>query len=408
MLIQFRFQNFKSFRDDTILDLSATKTTDHSNHVVSFGTERLLPAAAIFGANASGKSNVLEAFRFMKTYVMNSFNYGGDSDKKTRKLKHMPFLFDSASCGAVSSFEVYFIRGGVNHSTTCNYGFTLNQDGVQEEWLNTAKSEEDTQQIFYRKGAHLDLSGLPEKIRENIRSSLEQEVLVVSLGAKLKMDLLKEVRDWFYEIEFLNFGVPGEDVLLSRIMPASLDTAAVSYLSVFDPSIVDFQVEKDNSGEYRNVYALHRAKNGATISLPLEQESSGTLKMLTLYPYLQSTLRRGGVLFVDELNSRLHPLLARTFLLTFLNPQINTSHAQIIFTTHDAWQLSNKLFRQDEVWFTAKDEEGVSTLYSLADFPDEEGTSQSAEDYGENYLLGKYGAIPILKNFDVSERKKDG
>ena len=110
MLIQFRFKNFKSFRDDTILDLSATKITEHSNRIISAGYEKLLPAAAIFGANASGKSNVIEAFRYMMTYVLESFSYGGDPDdkkNKSRKLKYTPFLFDGTSRDAESSFEVY-------------------------------------------------------------------------------------------------------------------------------------------------------------------------------------------------------------------------------------------------------------------------------------------------------------
>lgn len=107
----------------------------------------------------------------------------------------------------------------------------------------------------------------------------------------------------------------------------------------------------------------------------------------------------GGVLFVDELNSRLHPLLVRNFLINFLDPSINKNHAQIIFTTHDSWTLSNNLLRRDEVWFTEKDNNGISSLYSLADFVDEDGQKiRKDENYEKNYLLGKYGAIPELKS----------
>ena len=124
--------------------------------------------------------------------------------------------------------------------------------------------------------------------------------------------------------------------------------------------------------------------------------------MFTLYPVLQDTLEQGGVLMVDELNARLHPLLVRNVILTFLNPIINTKHAQLIFTTHDAWQLSNDLLRRDEIWFTEKDKAGVTTLYSLADFVDEDGDKiRKDENYGKNYLLGKYGGIPEMKYFDM-------
>ena len=119
--------------------------------------------------------------------------------------------------------------------------------------------------------------------------------------------------------------------------------------------------------------AVHLTPEGKEVSIPLNEESDGTLKMFALYPVLQNTLENGGVLFVDELNARLHPLLVRSILITFMNPDINTKNAQIVFTTHDSWQLSSNLLRRDEIWFTEKDSQGVSILYSLADFVDEDG-----------------------------------
>lgn len=416
MLIQFRFKNFKSFRDDTILDLSATKITEYSDRVISAGYEKLLPAAAIFGANASGKSNVIEAFRYMMTYVIESFSYGGDPDdkkKKRKKLKYTPFLFDSTSRNAESFFEVYFMDVEERGYKSYNYGFTLNQDGVIEEWLNSkAKTAREYKHVFYRNGDELDLSGLPAKSQELIRISLNREALIVSLGAKLKVTKLKSIRDWFYDVNFANFGNPYENVFLSSLIPdgfaenKSVQDKVVAYFSSFDSSIIGFHAEvmKGEDEDHRQVKinAIHRMVNGGTTSIPLEEESDGTLKMFALYPALQSTLENGGVLFVDELNARLHPLLVRSFLITFLNPEINLKHAQLVFTTHDSWQLSNNLLRRDEIWFTEKDGSGVSALYSLADFVDEEGTKiRKDESYEKNYLLGKYGAIPTLKYFDM-------
>lgn len=418
MLIQFRFKNFKSFRDDTILDLSATKITEYSDRIISVGYEKLLPVAAIFGANASGKSNVIEAFRYMMTYVIESFSYGGDLDDKKakgKKLKYTPFLFDVSSRDSESSFEVYFIDTKEHGYKSYNYGFTLDQNGVVEEWLNSkAKTAREYKQIFYRSKDELDLSGLPSKSQELIRISLNKEVLIVSLGAKLKIMKLKIIRDWFYDINFTNFGNPYENVFLSSLIPErfaedkTVQDKIVSYFSSFDPSIIGFDVEvlKGEDEEHRHVKidAVHRMVNGKTASIPLEEESDGTLKMFALYPALQDTLENGGVLFVDELNARLHPLLVRSFLITFLNPEINPNHAQLVFTTHDSWQLSNNLLRRDEIWFTEKDDSGVSSLYSLADFVDGDGVKiRKDESYEKNYLLGKYGAIPTLKYFDILE-----
>lgn len=417
MLIQFRYKNFKSFRDDTILDFSATKITEHSDRVVQIGNEKILPTAAIFGANASGKSNVIQAFRFMTTYVIESFAFGGEGDdkkSKTKKLKQTPFLFDKDSRDAESSFEVYFISSEEAGCKSYNYGFTLDQAGIVEEWLNSkSKTARSYKPVFYRNRDELDLSGLPTKSQEIIRMTLEPETLIVSLGAKLKISKLKCIRDWFYDTNFTNFGNPIENVFLSSLIPdgfaddKDVQKKVVDYFATFDSSIVGFNVEviksDDEDSRHIKIDALHEVIGSDEFaSIPLEEESDGTLKMFALYPALQDTLESGGVLFVDELNARLHPLLVRGFLITFLNPETNPNHAQLVFTTHDSWQLSNNLLRRDEIWFTEKEQSGVSTLYSLADFVDEDGTKiRKDESYEKNYLLGKYGAIPTLKYFDM-------
>lgn len=417
MLIQFRYKNFKSFRDDTILDFSATKITEHSDRVVQIGNEKILPTAAIFGANASGKSNVIQAFRFMSTYVIDSFAFGGEGDdkkSKTKKLKQTPFLFDKDSRDAESSFEVYFISSEEAGCKSYNYGFTLDQSGIVEEWLNAkSKTARSYKPVFYRNKEELDLSGLPTKSQEILRMTLEPETLIVSLGAKLKISKLKCIRDWFYDTNFTNFGNPIENVFLSSLIPdgfaddKDVQKKVVDYFATFDSSIVGFNIEviksDDEDSRHIKIDALHKVIGSEEFaSIPLEEESDGTLKMFALYPALQDTLESGGVLFVDELNARLHPLLVRGFLITFLNPETNPNHAQLVFTTHDSWQLSNNLLRRDEIWFTEKEQSGVSTLYSLADFVDEDGSKiRKDESYEKNYLLGKYGAIPTLKYFDM-------
>ena len=417
MLIQFRFKNFKSFKDDNILDLSATKITEHSDRVVQAGNEKVLSTAAIFGANASGKSNVIEAFRFMATYVIESFAFGGEGDEKkskTKKLKHTPFLFDKESRDSESSFEVYFITSEETGCKSYNYGFTLEQNGVVEEWLNTkSKTARTYKSVFYRNRDELDLSGLPAKSQEIIRLTLERETLIVSLGAKLKISKLKCIRDWFYNTNFANFGNPLENAFLSSLIPdgfadsKDVQQKVVDYFATFDSSIVGFNVEvikgDDEDSRHVRIDAMHKVIGSDELaSIPLEEESDGTLKMFALYPALQDTLESGGVLFVDELNARLHPLLVRGFLITFLNPTTNPKHAQLVFTTHDSWQLSNNLLRRDEIWFTEKAQTGVSTLYSLADFVDVDGIKiRKDESYEKNYLLGKYGAIPTLRYFDM-------
>lgn len=419
MLLQFNFKNFKSFRDDTTLDLTATKISEFNNHVISISNERILPVASIFGANASGKSNVQEAFRYMSMYVINSLDYGDESDSKKKKSKFFrptPFLFDNNSKTAESSFEVYFIDSEENGAKTYNYGFTIDSTGVREEWLNCkAKSARGNfKTIFYRHDDEYDFSGIPTKSQENLRIALEKETLIVSLGAKLKIAKLKFIRDWFINNDFADFGRPIENFFLSQLIPdgfaedEKVQQKVVDYFATFDPSIIGFNVEvlksdNDDEDEHLKIDAIHKMIDSEkTTSIPLQHESAGTLKMFAMYPMLEDVLSTGGVLFIDELNARLHPLLVRAFIITFLDPDINTKHAQLIFTSHDSWQLNGNILRRDEIWFAEKDFDGVSNLYSLADFVDEDGVKiRKDENYEKNYLLGKYGAIPSLRHFDM-------
>ena len=416
MLIQFNFKNFKSFRDEATLDLSAAKMTEFSDRVVSEGNDKILPMAAIYGANASGKSNIYNAFGYMADYVIESFKYG-DEEEKFEKYRPTPFLFDSVSNDAESSFEVYFTIPGDKAEKTYNYGFCVDRHGVTEEWLNVkAKTARRYASVFYRSTEEdtLDLSGLPKSSRDNIQVALEKQVLIVSLGAKLKVNKCKDIRDWFMANEFADFGDPFTNFFLSRRLPKgfvddnSVQKKVIEYFASFDEHIKDFEIEKlpndaDSKEETYKISSLHKKIDSDTFAaIPLSMESAGTLKMFALYPELQDVLEKGSVFFIDELNARLHPLLVRNFLLTFLNPEINTRHAQLIFTTHDTWQLSNQLLRRDEVWFTEKDEQGISKLYSLADFVNESGARiRKDESYEKNYLIGKYGAIPTLKSIDI-------
>ena len=413
MLIQFNFKNYRSFRDEASLDLSATKMTEFSDRVVSVGKEKILPVATIYGAIASGKSNVYSAFEFMSHYVINSFKYGDDT-RHYKEVRPEPFLFDCESEKAESSFEVYFTIPGDPSERLYNYGFCLGPNGVTEEWLNRkAKTARQYTSVFYRDEEGMDLKGIPKKNRENIEIALEPQVLIVSLGAKLKVDKCKLIRDWFLENEFADFGDAVKNFFMSKMLPKgfvkdkSVQDDVVKFFASFDNQIKGFEVTKlptteEGKEELYTIDALHKKIDSDEMAkIPLNAESAGTLEMFALYPELQAVLKRGSVLFVDELNARLHPLLVRNFILTFLNPEINVNHAQLIFTTHDTWQLSNQLLRRDEIWFTEKDQNGLSTLYSLADFIDGEGNRiRKDESYEKNYLIGKYGAIPTLETID--------
>jgi len=418
MLIQFNFKNFKSFRDDTSLDLTATKISEYSSHVVTTGGDKILSLAAIYGANASGKSNVYEAFSFMRDYVVNSFSYGGDSTlSQGERLKVTPYLLDVESRNRESEFEVFFVDPKDPRERTYQYGFSIRGTEIIEEWLytkaKTARNEYRT--VFYRKkGEDTEIDGLPKKESDNLIVSLEPETLIVSLGAKLRIDRLKQIRDWFFYHQVLNFEAPANEFFSSSMLPQgfaadrSVQDNVVKYLSSFDESIVGFEVEELRSSEEHmdkiyKINALHRLSGkGGYQSIPLQSESGGTLKMFALYPALKSVFEHGSVMLIDELNARLHPLLVRNIMLSFLTPQINPNHAQLIMTTHDVWQFSNSFLRRDELWVTDKNPDGVSTLYSVADFKDTDGNKiRRSEALAKNYLVGNYGGIPALRPIGI-------
>ena len=427
MLLRFAFKNFRSFRDEAVLDLRATKITENANTLINIGNDKGLPVVAIYGANASGKSNVIDAFDYMQYYVTGSLEFGGQSETKNKDKEYYKpetFLFDSAAKSGNSEFEVCFTLSNDPKEKIYKYGFIVNARGVVEEWLNSkAKtSRGDFKVIFYRNTEtdELDLSGISKIKQENIRVSLEKETLVVSLGAQLKIEKLKAVRDWFADNEILDFGRPEFNFFLSSFIPEGFDSDVnvrkdvVRYFASFDESIVDFKVETIEStdkkdGKHYKIDTVHKMVNSdTTATMPLREESAGTLKMFAIYPHLHNVLNNGGVLVIDELNSRLHPLLVRTLVLEFLNPELNKKHAQLIFTTFDSWSMNNETLRRDEIWFTNKDAQGLSTLYSLADIRGETSAKiRKDENYEKNYLLGKYGAIPTVKNFLIAE-SKDG
>lgn len=418
MLIQFNFKNFKSFRDEVSLDLSATKITEHESHVVGIANDKLLKVAAIYGANASGKSNVYDAFDYMTYYVAESFNFGGEEDSRRKTGNHylrvIPFLFDEKSRDEETVFEVFYVDNADNSGKIYQYGFAIKKDEIIEEWLyskaKTARNNYRT--VFYRKkGEELEMNGFSKSHVENIKASLNKETLIVSLGARLRVAKLKKVRDWFLNNEILDFGDPAENYFRSKVLPEGfvdskeVQENVVKYFASFDEAIQEFNVEevpqeeeKDTGKSYK-IDALHKMADSQKLaSIPLKLESSGTLKMFALYSSLKDVLDHGGTLLIDELNARLHPLLVRNIILSFLSPEINTQNAQLIFTTHDVWQFSNELLRRDEIWLVNKNKDGVSELYSLADFKDEEGNKVRRDEVlSKKYLTGNYGAIPALK-----------
>jgi len=415
MLLQFYFSNYRSFEGEGILDMRASGSNELSSHIRNTLNEKVLPVTAIYGANASGKSSVFEAFQFMALCVLESLSFSDDNKKNPYKLKVDSFKF-SESREKPSEFEINYIGKKGKKELYYNYGFKIDNSGILEEYLasNTktgVKRNEDYTYIFKReRNQKLYLDSSIEKFRENLEISLKEKTLLVSLGAKLNIDEFIRVRTWFINTEVINFSNSLYGALLENILPNNIIESEevrknlVSFINSFDDSIIDIEVEKisaidENDKDNYRVFTIHKSDKGtSTARISMNEESSGTKKMFSLYQTLLDVLEKGGVFFADELDIKLHPLLMRNILLTFTDKEKNPNNAQLIFTTHNTIYMDMDLLRRDEIWFVEKDN-GVSNLYSLDDITNEKGEKvRKDSNYEKHYLLGNYGAIPNLKN----------
>lgn len=406
MLIQFRIKNFKSFKDENILFMTATEVHDISQRYFKKGQYKLLPLAAIFGGNASGKSNILEAIRYMHNHIIFSNNYDENQPEDIyneenrfdliQKNTQIPFLLDEETKNKDSLFELTYIN---NNNLTYKYGFTINKNTITDEWLEKkTKTGTKFKIIFNRKNSNY--KGISENIdKEKIKSSINSHSLILSTGAKLNIEPLKSVYIWFALNKFINFGEPIENYILNKLTEELINakqqkiTNLINYISAFDPSIIDFEIDTNT----KSIFVVHNNINSDIKSkLPYFMESEGTKKMISMFFKLEDIMKSNNILFVDELNAKLHPLLVRYILMLFYNKEQNPNCSQLIFSSHDLWMLNNDSLRKDEIWFTEKDENGVSTLYSLDEFKLSDNPDIDIEEY---YLLGGFGAIPKLKPF---------
>ena len=429
MLLQFNCENFRSFKNSISLDMRASGSNELSYHLRKAGNERVLPITAIYGANASGKSNILAAFELMCFYVSDSI-YFEKEDKRNPFISNErdPFKF-TVDSSLPSLFEVFYIDKINTQEKYYNYGFTVDDKGIDREWLrvNTktkVSRNKPYQDIFYRKrgDAIKFFNSLPDSINEDVQKnlliSLNDHLLLVSLGALLNVTILKRVSEWFKKchtvdynsralLNILQTGLKLDSMRVKYLPDEKSKNEKLRFLQSFDPSILDLQYEKlenyePESNGYR-VFSIHQSiDSNDKIKLPFEEESDGTVKLYNMYDTFQKILIDGGTLIADELDTKLHPLLMRNIVLMFTDPDVNTNNAQLVFTTHNTIYMDMNILRRDEIWFTEK-HNNISDLFSLDDIVDAKGNKvRKDSNLAKNYLLGNYGAIPYLSNQQVT------
>jgi hypothetical protein len=417
MLIEFSVTNYRSFLTTQLLTLTANTATElrEENSFVSpvSSLPRLLRSAVVYGPNASGKSNLVQAIAFMKRFVLSS----AKDSQEGEKIDATPFLFNRQSSQNPSEFEALFIQDGIRYQ----YGFTVNSERVTGEWL-FAYPEGRAQKWFERNfdpETQKDIWYFGPKFtghRKVWQEATRSNALFLSTAVQLNNEQLKPAFNWFdHKLVVLaqgtsiNHGFSTNECEEEKKKKKILKFMNAADLSITDiflekkdfsmddlppdmPQSIKEEIAKDLKGEkLTRLFFMHPSSdNGEDVPLEFNEESAGTQKLFVLAGPWLDVLNNGFVLFVDELDTSLHPHLVRFLLNLFHNPETNRHNAQLVFTTHDTTVLDQTLMRRDQVWFVAKDDENATSLYPLSDYKPRKG-----EALQKGYLYGRYGALPL-------------
>lgn len=410
MLLEFRVSNFRSFRDEAVLSFAASDDeSQQASHTRETGLEkvkRVLNAVAIYGANASGKSNLIRAMHFMQLMVATSNQVAPDQENALT-----PFLMRPNHETHPTRFEATFIIDGKRHQ----YGFEMTRKQILEEWLlvyERAKPQVWFSRTFNKESGKYDYSYSNYFLgRKKIwELSTRKEVLFLTTAVQLNNEQLKKLFQCLTE-EMAVFPL-GMGIDFSFSSTFSQDEKSkervVSFMAAADTGISSVSFQKKPARQLRfdvntggipelretelNIpFFGHRDADGRVYNFEYGDESAGTQIFFSMAGPLIDILQKGRLLVVDELDKSLHPLLVQKIVGMFNDPDLNRLGAQIVFTTHDVSLMDSRKMRRDQIWFTEKDNDQKSHLFPLLDFSPRKG-----EALEKGYLGGRYGGVPIL------------
>lgn len=395
MLVQFSLKNVLSFKDETILDMTAINAyKEHKDNLISIGNkEKFLRVAAIYGANASGKSNLFYAMNYFQRIIAESFNNVDEGEMTAIDEYYVPFSFDNEDDN--SEFEIVEIIGEYEY----RYGFEYNNQMIVSEWMYRKNFQTNrTSIIIERAEQKVEFGSLIRKECDIFKEQIPAETLVLSFFNKLKLktEIFREVYSAIMDTLVVSTDAFENIAFLDKVLPSIIDEekdTLVEFLGAIDTGIIGIDYEKkDNT---INFFTTHLGKNGEPYQLPLLSESQGTIKSIAIYIHARIAVMYNKLMFVDELNVKLHPLLLKFIVDLFYKQE---SRGQLIYTTHDTTLMDRRFFRRDQIWFVQKDEFGYSELVALSDFK-----VRTDASFEKDYLAGVYGGIPSLKSFEMKE-----
>ncbi len=427
MLFNFTIGNFRSFADRKTLSMEPASISDFSHNVLKKSQYKFLSSAVVYGANSSGKSNLLRGMGVMRRIVVESFD-----KRSVSEIPYDPFLLNTDNPNEPTFYEVIFFTENVKY----RYGFEADKNTIKSEWLFETKSKTE-KPLFLRVPEGIEV--MPRFIEgKDLEEKTRDNALFLNVVDQFNGKIASTIMKWFKNFNIIS-GLTHDNyrtVTFSMLDSPKLNDILTDYFSQIDLGFDKIKIEKkefnpeelpadlpeemfkqlitDLEGKtIINLRTVHKVfdKNQVYVKEvefdTRRQESSGTNKIIDLSGPIFDTLNDGGILVIDELDAKLHPLLTLSIVRLFQNQDINKEGAQLIFATHDTNILSICNLRRDQIYFVEKDKFGASELYSLVEY-NKEGKIRKDRSFEKDYINGRYGAIPYFGNFNTLLEKWHG
>lgn len=404
MILEFSIANFMSFKEKVTFSMLGNSSNGLDDNYVMSNGKKILKTVSIYGANASGKTNLFKVLT-MVIFMLRSSN----SNDINAKLPIVPFKFDKDSISSPSEFEIKFVVDDIRYV----YGFIADENSIYEEYLYYYPNGRETK-IFDRTNINdYSFSQKDEKILNDIAMKNAANKFFIATATNWNFEKTR-IPYKFLSVDINTFNDLGglRELALKEYLRNGdkLKTFAIDFLKKADFNIEDYKViETDipddvmasipdfikiGMKEKPKVFTVLFRHVDSDIELSYEEESMGTQTIFCFIPFIMDALNNKRVIVVDELDKSLHPYLVEMIVQMFNDPDINKNGAQLIFNTHDTNLLKLNILRRDQIWFAEKDSvTGVSDLYPLSDF-----SVRKTENVEKGYMLGRYGAVPFIKN----------
>lgn len=394
MLCQFSFQNFKSYREETTFDFQASAIPEFAESLITKDKcSSLLPVSAVYGPNGGGKSNLLLALASLISTVVKPI-HELEKNRKTlimqQKVTAAPFLFDAVAAEEPTEFQIFFRTEAYEY----RYYLGILKDEISAETLDRKKiGGKKPAHIFYREGEEISLGAILQK--ENVNTNINAKMPFLSfLAINYNIPVIAEVQEWFESCIIRSYANPMAEMQIMVSDDKKFKKQILLLLNDMGIDVDDYRFDEKDKQLY-----LKRRIGESEYELPFNHESDGTKKLIAALPVLLIALKEGRLVIIDELDAKLHPKLLRYVISMFKNRKINKHGAQLLFTSHDIATMKNTVFRRDEIWFAALNENHSSEIYSLYEIRREDNERvNSTAAFDKQYMEGRYGADPYLQN----------